>query len=63
LDTSVVIDLPRIDVAALPAELAISSITLAELAAGPHAAVDATEQAVRQQRLAAPPPRISPAAG
>ncbi|NUT95408.1 MAG: type II toxin-antitoxin system VapC family toxin [Saccharothrix sp.] len=51
LDTSVVIDLPKIDVEALPDELAISSVTLAELAAGPHASADPVERAVRQQRL------------
>ena len=51
LDTSVVIDLPQIDVSALPAELAISAITLAELAAGPHASGDVAERAIRQQRL------------
>ena len=39
LDTSVVIDWDTPDVAeALPDESAVSSITLAELAAGPHLA-------------------------
>jgi predicted nucleic acid-binding protein len=51
LDTSVVIDLNRLDSASLPDELAISTITLAELAAGPHAATDADERARRQERL------------
>jgi len=51
IDTSVLIDLERIDRAALPAELAISSITLAELAAGPHATADPAERARRQDRL------------
>ncbi|MGH3622329.1 MAG: type II toxin-antitoxin system VapC family toxin [Sciscionella sp.] len=51
LDTSVVIDLPLISADALPEELAISTITLAELAAGPHAQCDHSERAVRQQRL------------
>jgi predicted nucleic acid-binding protein len=51
LDTSVVIDLDHIEVATLPMESAISSLTLAELAAGPHAAVDAAERARRQDRL------------
>jgi hypothetical protein len=37
IDTSVVIDMERIDPADLPIEIAISAITLAELAAGPHA--------------------------
>ena len=51
LDTSVVIDLQRLAAASLPAELAISSLTLAELAAGPHATEDAEERARRQERL------------
>jgi predicted nucleic acid-binding protein len=51
LDTSVVIDLERLDAHALPAELAISAITLAELAAGPHATADTDERARRQERL------------
>ena len=51
LDTSVVIDLERIDVSALPAEVAVSALTLAELAAGPHATTDPAERARRQERL------------
>jgi predicted nucleic acid-binding protein len=51
VDTSVVIDLERIDPALLPAELAISAVTLAELAAGPHATADEAERARRQDRL------------
>jgi predicted nucleic acid-binding protein len=51
LDTSVVIDLERVDSASLPAAFAISAITLAELAAGPHATDDADERARRQDRL------------
>ena len=51
IDTSVVIDLGRVDPFALPAELAISAVTLAELAAGPHATADAAERARRQDRL------------
>lgn len=51
LDTSVVIDLDQIDPAALPDESAISAITLAELAAGPHATSDEDERARRQDRL------------
>lgn len=35
----------------LPAEVAITSITMAELAAGPHATADAAERARRQDRL------------
>ena len=51
VDTSVVIGLGQIDPADLPAELAISAVTLAELAAGPHATADPTERARRQDRL------------
>jgi hypothetical protein len=51
LDTSVVIDLERIAEAALPDEVAVSSLTLAELAAGPHATNDLDERARRQERL------------
>lgn len=51
VDTSVVIDLEHIDPNALPSELAISAVTLAELAAGPHATSDAAERARRQDRL------------
>lgn len=51
IDTSVVIDLERIDAGDLPTELAVSAVTLAELAAGPHATADATERARRQDRL------------
>jgi hypothetical protein len=51
LDTSVVIDLPDIEPALLPLESAISTLTVAELAAGPHATSDRDERARRQQRL------------
>lgn len=51
VDTSVVIDLDRIDPADLPVEIAISAITLAEIAAGPHATTDPAERARRQDRL------------
>ena len=51
IDTSVVIDLPAIDPGQLPVEVAISAITLAELAAGPHATSDSAERAKRQDRL------------
>jgi predicted nucleic acid-binding protein len=51
IDTSVVIDLPAIEPGRLPVEVAISAITLAELAAGPHATTDITERAKRQDRL------------
>jgi len=51
IDTSVVIDLERIDPADLPIEMAVSAVTMAELAAGPHATADAIERARRQDRL------------
>lgn len=51
LDTSVVIGLEKIPSSALPAEVAISAITLAELAAGPHATNDHDERSRRQDRL------------
>lgn len=51
IDTSVVIDLTEIDLERLPAEIAISAVTLAELAAGPHATTDPAERARRQDRL------------
>jgi predicted nucleic acid-binding protein len=51
VDTSVVIDLDRVDADVLPIEMAISAITFAELAAGPHATRDPAEQARRQDRL------------
>jgi len=52
LDTSVIIDWdnPRV-AAALPDEAAISAMTLAELAAGPHLASTSAEGARRQARL------------
>jgi predicted nucleic acid-binding protein len=51
IDTSVVIELERIQAERLPVQLAISAVTLAELAAGPHATDDAAERARRQERL------------
>lgn len=51
LDTSVIIDLDRIAPGALPDEMAICAVTLAELAAGPHATDDEDERARRQDRL------------
>ena len=44
-------DLETIPAALLPIEVAISSVTLAELAAGPHAADDPGERSRRQDRL------------
>lgn len=51
VDTSVVIDLERIEAADLPVEIAVSAITMAELAAGSHATIDPAERARRQDRL------------
>jgi predicted nucleic acid-binding protein len=51
IDTSVVINLELIESADLPVELAVSAVTMAELAAGPHATADAAERARRQDRL------------
>lgn len=51
LDTSVVIDHDVIDSALLPDESAISAVTLAELAAGPHATENKDERARRQDRM------------
>ena len=51
LDTSVVIDLERIEPLTLPVEVAVTAITMAELAAGPHATTDPAERARRQDRL------------
>ncbi len=51
LDTSVVVDHDLVDPALLPDECAIAAVTLAELAAGPHAARDEQEKARRQDRL------------
>jgi hypothetical protein len=51
LDTSVVIDLDAIDPLLLPRAVAVSALTIAELAAGPHATRDADERGRRQDRL------------
>lgn len=51
LDTSVVVDLEQLTPDHLPIEVAVSSLTLAELAAGPHATDDPGERARRQDRL------------
>jgi predicted nucleic acid-binding protein len=51
IDTSVLIDLERIDPVSLPLEVAVTSITFAELAAGPHATDDPDERGRRQDRL------------
>jgi predicted nucleic acid-binding protein len=46
-----VIDLDVVDPARLPLECAVSAMTMAELAAGPHATTDPAERARRQDRL------------
>jgi predicted nucleic acid-binding protein len=51
LDTSVVVDHDVLDAGLLPDESAIAAISLAELAAGPHATDDDEERARRQDRL------------
>jgi predicted nucleic acid-binding protein len=51
LDTSVIIDVDKINPALLPDDSAIAAVSLAELAAGPHATDDANERARRQDRL------------
>lgn len=51
IDTSVLVDLENVELADLPHELTISAVTLAELAAGPHAAGSVAERAARQDRL------------
>jgi predicted nucleic acid-binding protein len=51
LDTCVCIDLPLIDEAALPIELRISTVTLAELGLGTAMAATAEELAIRTERL------------
>jgi predicted nucleic acid-binding protein len=47
----VVIAIPHIDRSRLPIEMALSTITLAELTAGPHATDDMEERARRQDQL------------
>jgi predicted nucleic acid-binding protein len=51
IDTSVLVDLDGIPIEQLPDEMAIAAISLAELAAGPHATEDPAERARRQDRL------------
>jgi predicted nucleic acid-binding protein len=51
LDTSVIVDLDRLVASQLAEEVAISTVTLAELSAGPSATTDASERARRQDRL------------
>ncbi len=51
VDTSVVIELEKIHEDVLPTEITVAAVTLAELAAGPHATTDPAERARRQDRL------------
>lgn len=51
VDTNVIVHLPNIKPSALPTQLAISSITLAELSAAPLTTDDRAEQAMRIRRL------------
>lgn len=51
LDTSVIIDLQRLTPEQLPEQVAVSAVTMAELAAGPSATDDGDERARRQDRL------------
>lgn len=51
LDTSALIDLEEVDVDRLPRAIAVSALTMAELAAGPHASADPDERSSRQDRL------------
>jgi predicted nucleic acid-binding protein len=51
LDTSVVIDLPGLPLSSVVGEVALSAITVAELAVGPHAAKHPEARASRQRHL------------
>ena len=51
VDTSVLINIESVDADQLPEEMAISALSLAQLAAGPHATKDLAERARRQERL------------
>jgi predicted nucleic acid-binding protein len=51
IDTSVAVDIRDLDPARFPVEVAISALTLAELATGPHAARDELTRARRQSHL------------
>ena len=51
LDTSVLVDHDVVDPGLLPDESAIAAVTLAELAAGPHATTQDAERGRRQDRL------------
>ena len=51
LDTSVIVDIEMLDPSQLPGEVAVSALTMAELAAGPYATTDPDERGRRQDRL------------
>jgi predicted nucleic acid-binding protein len=51
IDTSIAVALGAIEVDRLPLEIAVSALTLAELAGGPAAATDTSVRAVRLERL------------
>lgn len=51
IDTNIIIRLALIDSAQLPDEMVISTVTLAELSAGPHHASDPAERARRTSIL------------
>jgi len=51
LDTSVVINLDDLDPSQLPLEVAVSAVTMAELAAGPHTTTDPNVKGRHQDRL------------
>jgi predicted nucleic acid-binding protein len=51
VDISVVIAIDEVTGDRLPAEICVSTLTLAELSAGPHATADDLERARRQDRL------------
>jgi predicted nucleic acid-binding protein len=51
IDTSVAVDLTKIERDKLPAMIAVSALTLAELVVGPASADDELKRARRQQRL------------
>jgi predicted nucleic acid-binding protein len=51
IDTSVAVDIRHLDADLFPADIAISALTFAELATGPHAASDELARARRQSHL------------
>ncbi|MGI8515074.1 MAG: type II toxin-antitoxin system VapC family toxin [Acidimicrobiia bacterium] len=51
IDTSVIIGLSADEANRLPLAISVSAISMAELAAGPHATSDPAERARRQDRL------------